>query len=219
MSIRVIRAAELRTVPIGEAGNTTTELSIYPPGATLAGRDYRVRISTAHLQSGGEFSKIFSGYSRILMLLLGHGLKLKIYDLPCDACRAKILKGPGSQCAFSGNVLVKSKLLEGPIRDFNVIYRPGQINSATAVLRCCADRIETFSLVHLLKAEGSLRQVDIFFAFGKYRLIIAGQRTECDCGDVAIIEQAYPAAEHDTLTLERCDNVPVAHAQIVMPAE
>lgn len=71
------------------------------------------RISKAFISTDSAFS-IFNNYQRIISILNGNGVYLN--DLK--------LNKQDSPYYFSGDTEIYSKLIEGPVEDFNVIWRP-----------------------------------------------------------------------------------------------
>lgn len=74
------------------------------------------RISMADVKTSGDFSK-FNGMQRILTVLEGAGIVLNIDD---DSEHLKTLES----AQFSGDSTTSCRLIDGPIRDFNLIYHP-----------------------------------------------------------------------------------------------
>ncbi len=88
-------------------------------GASLDTFDWR--ISMADVKSSGEFSR-FNGMQRILTVLQGPGIQLDIDD---SSVHLKTLQS----AQFSGDSQTSCALTDGPIRDFNLIYDPGQLHA------------------------------------------------------------------------------------------
>jgi len=76
--------------------------------------------------SDGPFSA-FAGLSRILTIIEGAGLVLETPEGPLAA-------EPFKPLAFSGDLAVTSRMLDGPIRDFNVIYNARRMTAEVALL-------------------------------------------------------------------------------------
>jgi len=74
------------------------------------------RISMADVKASGDFSK-FQGMQRILTVLEGQSILLNIDD------HNRHLRTLES-AQFSGDSVTHCELVEGPIRDFNLIYDP-----------------------------------------------------------------------------------------------
>ncbi|MCX8997230.1 HutD family protein [Rhizobiaceae bacterium BDR2-2] len=126
--MRIIRAAEHRQVPWKNGGGLTAEIAAFPEGASMDGFDWR--LSMADVVSDGPFS-IFSGIDRTLTLLSGAGMALDIEG------RERIVLDSGSPpLAFPGDVAVRATLVDGPVRDLNVMTRRGRFSH----------RVEPFSV-------------------------------------------------------------------------
>lgn len=87
--------------------------------ARSAGDDlahFEWRISMADVSASGAFSN-FLGMQRILSVLEGAGLCLNIEGIVHQLNK-------GQSICFSGERNVFAELLNGPVRDFNLIYNP-----------------------------------------------------------------------------------------------
>lgn len=116
--MRVIRAAERRVMPWKNGGGTTTEIAVFPEGASL--NDFDWRISTAHVAGDGAFSS-FPGVDRTLAVLAGDGIRLAFAD------REAVTLARGSQpFAFDADRAVAGELVAGPIDDLNIMSRRGR---------------------------------------------------------------------------------------------
>ncbi|MBP5119253.1 HutD family protein [Pseudomonas protegens] len=107
-------AADYPRMPWKNGGGSTEEIA-RDTGDGLDGFGWR--LSIADIAESGGFSS-FAGYQRVITVLQGAGMQLTIDGedvrplLPLDAF------------AFSGASQVDCTLLEGAIRDFNLIYCP-----------------------------------------------------------------------------------------------
>lgn len=79
------------------------------------------RISMADVKSAGDFSR-FNGMQRILTVLEGQGIELSIDDKHEPLTTLQSVQ-------FSGESATRCKLIDGPIRDFNLIYDPKQFHA------------------------------------------------------------------------------------------
>ncbi|MFI8034042.1 HutD family protein [Acinetobacter sp. ABJ_C3_5] len=103
------------------------------------------RISMADVKTSGDFS-LFKGMQRILTVLEGAGIVLNIDD---DSEHLKTLQS----AQFSGDRKTSCELIDGPIRDFNLIYNPEKwrsryqwlFESASTELFSSADLIFIFN--------------------------------------------------------------------------
>lgn len=69
MKLQITRKSELITTKW--SGGTTTQLAIYPEGASYADRNFLLRISTATVEAEESVFTRFQGVSRIIMILDG----------------------------------------------------------------------------------------------------------------------------------------------------
>jgi environmental stress-induced protein Ves len=128
LSVRVIDASQHRSMPWKNGFGTTTEIAIDPPGGDLGSR-FRWRLSIAAVQSSGPFSA-FPGYERTIMLIDGGGMDLMVgNDAPRRIDRAF------EPFIFSGEAPVDCRLIEGPIRDFNLMVDRSRLQSRMQVWR------------------------------------------------------------------------------------
>jgi uncharacterized protein len=120
--MRFLLPADFRTQPWKNGGGTTHEIARNDQDGKMIWR-----LSIAEVTSDGPFSA-FPGLSRILTVIEGAGLCLETPDARLDA-------RPLAPVAFSGDLPVSSRMIDGPIRDFNVIYDCRRITAAVTVLR------------------------------------------------------------------------------------
>jgi hypothetical protein len=106
---------------------TTTEIAIDPPTADVGGR-FRWRLSIADVERSGPFSA-FPGYERTIMVIAGNGMDMAIDDRP-----ARRLDRLFESFAFSGDSVAECRLLDGPIRDFNLMVARSSLRSCLEVL-------------------------------------------------------------------------------------
>lgn len=178
------------------SGGETTELALFPPGASFNDRTFLARISTASVRSDGPFSD-FTGYQRILMLLSGEGMDLEIGGVPYALAR------PFDTCSFDGAAKVSAKLRQGEVRDFNVIHRP-EVQAHVDVLGVGPTQT-SFSDAHLiLDASLSVSKIiTVMFAWNSpVSISIAGQKLSLNPGDVAELtrDTAHDAATIDAIS-------------------
>ncbi|MCE9686743.1 HutD family protein [Shewanella sp. AS16] len=124
----IIRFNQCQSTQWKNGGGTTTQLIIAPPGAGLDNFDYRV--SMARVNSDTPFSQ-FEAIDRQLLILEGEGLALEIEGKEGAATLLKL----GPALAFAGELMIGSKLLAGPVLDFNVMTRRGHYRAKTEYLR------------------------------------------------------------------------------------
>ncbi|WZB77338.1 HutD family protein [Achromobacter insuavis] len=101
-------------MPWRNGGGTTQEVACNAGGSSAA---FTWRLSIADVAQAGGFSA-FSGLQRVITVLEGAGIALTVDGREEAPLRAR------QAYAFSGDARVDCRLLDGPIRDFNLIYSP-----------------------------------------------------------------------------------------------
>ena len=112
--LTVLRAADYPRMPWKNGGGSTEEIT---RDAGVGLDAFGWRLSIADIEASGGFS-VFAGYQRIITVLQGAGMTLDVDGVLTEALL------PGDPFAFSGDSQVSCNLLDGPIRDFNLIYAP-----------------------------------------------------------------------------------------------
>jgi environmental stress-induced protein Ves len=108
----MIEPAAYQRMPWRNGQGMTTEIAV----ADGIGGRFRWRLSIADVAQSGPFSN-FAGYERIIAVVAGVGMRLEV------AGRAPVvLDGASDPFAFPGEAATSCTLLDGPIRDFNLIY-------------------------------------------------------------------------------------------------
>jgi environmental stress-induced protein Ves len=112
-----LKPADYQNQPWKNGGGVTTQLAIWPQSAAFPQEAFEWRISSATISGPGPFSA-FPGYDRLLCIWSGGGLELNGQPLRDGQC-----------LHFSGDQPTSCKLLAGPVKDLNVIYRRGLITA------------------------------------------------------------------------------------------
>jgi len=112
---------DYRVMPWKNGLGTTTEIAIHPPSSDLAGKPFDWRVSMADVTQDGDFSS-FPGYDRSILVAAGAGMELAF-----DAAPNAHLQGAGAMTLFSGDWRTRCRLLDGPVRDFNVMTQRGRV--------------------------------------------------------------------------------------------
>ncbi|WP_313459257.1 HutD family protein [Pseudomonas sp.] len=112
--LQVLRARDYPRMPWKNGGGFTEEIT-RDDGQGLEGFGWR--LSIADIAESGGFS-VFAGYQRIISVLQGDGMRLLV-----DGQLSRPLLAYDA-FAFAGESQVSCHLLDGPIRDFNLIYAP-----------------------------------------------------------------------------------------------
>jgi environmental stress-induced protein Ves len=115
MRLRHLRAADYKRMRWKNGGGWTTELAAAKSADNAA--DFAWRISIAEIESDGAFST-FAQCDRHIALLEGNGMRLDFDAAPSAALEQRL-----RFVAFSGDWQTLGTLIDGPVRDFNVIAR------------------------------------------------------------------------------------------------
>lgn len=120
---------DARRVPWKNRRGFTEELAIWPDHARFERMDFDWRVSKAAVDEDGAFSS-FAGFERILVVTHGDGLVLSHGDAAPRA-RLRALE----PYRFSGDWPTDAKLVHGPVRDFNVVYRADAVRADVQALK------------------------------------------------------------------------------------
>ncbi|MFF3247940.1 HutD family protein [Streptomyces sp. NPDC002870] len=126
MTVRVLRAADRAALPWKNGGGVTREIAVSPEGAGMDAFDWR--ISLADVGADGPFSA-FSGIDRTLTVVEGAGMDLMVGG------EHHIVDEQYWPHDFPGDSETYGSLLDGPVVNFNVMYRRGHTEAETAVVR------------------------------------------------------------------------------------
>lgn len=107
--MRLLLPNAFHTQPWKNGGGITHEIARQDHGGQILWR-----LSIAEVALDGPFSA-FPGLSRILTVIEGAGLYL-------DTPHGRLDALPLAPLTFSGDLPVQSRLIDGPIRDFNLIW-------------------------------------------------------------------------------------------------
>ena len=127
--IQLLESGDQKRMPWKNGGGVTRELAVFPSDAGLEGEPFQWRISIADVDRDGPFSK-FPGYDRTIMLIAGRGMELQP-----QGQAAMRLAEPYQPWQFSGDVATDCRLLDGPVRDFNVMSARDRIVQHCDVIR------------------------------------------------------------------------------------
>lgn len=118
--MRLIHHSTLKAAPWKNGGGETREIAAFPAGAGFGDFDWRLSIAT--IAEDGAFSA-FPGIDRTLVLLSGNGVALRLDNGPEHVLR------PGDLVTFAGEQAARSRLLDGTVRDLNVMLRRGRVTA------------------------------------------------------------------------------------------
>ncbi|HGN1707466.1 TPA: HutD family protein [Providencia rettgeri] len=111
---QILTMQDYRSMPWKNGQGSTLEVA-RSHGEGL--EDFDWRVSIADVKTAGPFSH-FINRQRIIGVLEGDGLILHVDD------KAPITLSPKAFFAFHGESCVHAELINGAIRDFNIIYNP-----------------------------------------------------------------------------------------------
>ena len=123
---RILSPADYRHMRWKNGAGRTTEIASHPAGAALDAFDWRVSI--ADVVRDGPFSA-FAGVDRTIVVLAGAGMRLE------GGRHAAVLRTPYEPHAFSGDDAIDCVLVDGPVRDFNLMLRRGRATGEVAIAR------------------------------------------------------------------------------------
>lgn len=124
--LRVLRAADRTATAWKNGGGVTREIAASPGGSGTG--DFTWRVSLAEVATDGPFST-FPGIDRTLTLLQGAGMDLTV------AGAHRLVDERFAPQDFAGDAPTDCRLLDGPVVNFNVMYRRGAVTADVAVVR------------------------------------------------------------------------------------
>ncbi|WP_411102832.1 HutD family protein [Streptomyces sp. cmx-4-9] len=125
-TVRVLRAADRPAEAWRNGGGLTRQIAAWPEDA---GTDaFAWRVSLADVAADGPFSS-FPGIDRTLTLVEGAGM-----DLTVAGVHRRIAERYAPQ-DFAGDEPTDCRLLHGPVRNVNVMYRRDRVRAEVAVVR------------------------------------------------------------------------------------
>ena len=103
------------------------------------------RLSIASVTHDGDFSD-FSGFQRILTMIAGNGITLSHQAQAASSSTTSSTTSPTpiltqsltrqyQYCSFDGSWETKATLIDGPITDFNVIFKPQRVSAKVSIVK------------------------------------------------------------------------------------
>ena len=168
--LRLIPAQEYRRERWRNGLGWTREIvrEAIDPGAD----DWVWRLSIADIESDADFSA-FPGVDRELVLLHGQGLRLRFDDGETIA-----LEPPYGKHRFAGERALRGELVDGPTRDFNLMWRRDRIEADLW-------RRPLVGSMILFAEPGAVWAV--YLLSGRAQAVCADTRIGLDPGDTAIL--------------------------------
>jgi len=121
MTLLHLKAVDRIAAPWRNGGGVTREVIASPAGADLANFDWR--ISIADVASDGPFS-VFPGIDRLMAVLSGPGIRLET-----EGAASVTVRMGEPPAVFSGEAKTSGFLIDGPIRDLNIMTRRGVVSA------------------------------------------------------------------------------------------
>lgn len=118
---RILAAADYRRERWRNGAGWTREIHAQPAASGVHGWDWR--LSIAEIDADAPFSG-FPGIERELVLLEGEGLRLRF-----DDGEQHTLLPPHDRLRFAGERALVGELVDGPTRDFNLMWRRDAIDA------------------------------------------------------------------------------------------
>ena len=166
------------------AGGETRQLAIAPIGSSVAARDFHWRFSSATVLQSGPFTA-FDGYQRYLAIRSGAGLELAVTAAGAPQHRMQ-LKSPQHQAGFAGAASTAATLLDGPVRDINLMLSAG-LHGGLRALQLQANQPAFLQAIAngwwLIYADGLSQGEQIQVQSGAQQFLLAA-------GDVLILPEA-----------------------------
>ena len=148
MALTHLKAADHRVMPWKNGLGSTTEIAVFPPGASV--EDFGWRVSAADVAADGPFSA-FPGIDRTLSILDGDGLTLFVGN-----AEGRVLRQDTAPFAFPADVPTSADLVDGPIADLNVMTRRGVWQHAVErVIVEAFTEIEASAAITLIYSRGA----------------------------------------------------------------
>jgi len=126
--MRLLQPEDYRRMPWKNGLGITTEIAVSPMDAGLEAKSFDWRVSIANVEKDCRFSR-FPGYDRSIMLIEGAGMELSF-----DSCPSQRIDQPQKPYRFKGESQTYCHLLDGLVRDFNVMSARGKFKHVCKVL-------------------------------------------------------------------------------------
>lgn len=190
MRVTSLGPTDYRPMPWKNGGGSTLELLQDP--APEGGFNWR--LSIADVASSGPFST-FDGVDRTIMLVDGRGMVLSFADAAPPVVIAKSLQPHG----FNGGWQTDCRLIDGPIRDFNVMVRHEWGSAAVNGFQFVEGQnltvaVAPLTLLHLL--DGSVSVADHTMSEGETL------RLDSDAAELAKLTVLSPKARLVVVSLK-----------------
>lgn len=130
--MNILRSSDYTHMPWKNGGGDTVEIAVFPSGASLD--DFDWRISMATVAADGPFSA-FPGVDRTLTVIEGQGV-----DLTIDGNRGASVRLNTLPYTFPADSMTDARLIDGPVRDLNIMTRRGRFGHQVCKTTIIGDR-------------------------------------------------------------------------------
>jgi len=179
-AVSLLAASTYRRMPWLNGLGTTTEIAVEPLGTDR----FRWRLSIADVARSGPFSR-FDGYDRTIAVVAGAGMELAVAGRPTVR-----LDQQSDPYDFPGDAATDCTLIDGPIRDFNLITDRASAAGRVRALRGPAEaRLDGgIALLHALQGP-----IEVAGAGGDWR-VDAGDTLRLDEVEGSVTLTGAPGA-------------------------
>ncbi|NQD36101.1 HutD family protein [Permianibacter sp. IMCC34836] len=129
MTVRILFPHHWQTQPWKNGGGITHELARADDAA-----GNRWRLSIAEVASDGPFSR-FDNIDRVILMLTGKGFRL--HGVGADP---EVIGEPLRPFSFAGEANIHCTLVDGPVRDFNLMSRRADVAATLQVVALDSNR-------------------------------------------------------------------------------
>lgn len=172
---------DYQTMPWKNGGGSTTELAIFPQGASLD--DFVWRLSMASVSTSGPFSH-FAQIDRSLAILSGEGLMLHS-DSEQSASNSVTLTQQSLPYRFLGEAPINAALSAGPVLDLNLMTRRD----------VCQHFMQRLTSGEHFVAATDAQQILLYCAEGNAMIQMVGESNgELQAGDLMLFEEEHEHA-------------------------
>jgi len=188
MRVRHLREKDYSRQRWKNGGGWTTELALGGDGT-----DFDWRVSIAEIETDGPFST-FPGCDRHIALLDGSGMRLEF-----DSAQPALLEQRLHFVHFSGEWKTYGALIDGPVRDFNLITRRERVRAEVLHRPLVGTMVflplaRTTWFVHLAAGRAKLKHADaVTFIEPRESLLLEPDDAKGNCildggGDLVLIK-------------------------------
>jgi len=128
VTARIVTRDAHRIMPWKNGGGTTAEIAMAPADADFSAGRFDWRLSLASIEGDGPFSA-FPGVDRTIMLVEGNGMVLTNEDKARMVLDRRYLPQD-----FPGEWKVDCRLLDGPVRDLNLMAHRARVRADWQVI-------------------------------------------------------------------------------------